>query len=147
VDFHLKELIMEDIIFNDADGQDIDLWPYDGILCYGDCNTWDAPIFFVDATEGGHAIIYDDKKENVRYSIIVSDRYDDMYNLHDIHLHIGEAWHAQKDFSSTKKILIKKSGFNYRYFLEYKDGEIDQQASIEKMKKLIHQFMRLKAFL
>lgn len=140
----------DEIIFNDANGSDKDLNLLEYFMYsiyHADCNNWDDPILFsIYRSEFAYNILYDNSNENIRYSIsIINHPYE--YGLYEVCMSTGLSWNGSENYKLTNKLSFFSCEYDYKYFLIYQDNELDQVASIEKLKKLVDRFMNLKVFL
>lgn len=139
---------LEEIIFNDAEGTDKDIIRYEcGLIYYDECNSWDAPNFFVEGSEYGSSIVYDSSKDNVRYCVVFSERCDS--RLHDVIIFTGISLKidAVPKYQHDNKLEMKESNLYFKDFLSYdKNGKIDS-SSKEKFIKIVQRFMNLAVFM
>jgi len=130
----------DEIVFNEGSNLE------DRRVFYEFCNSWDEPIFFVDYGEFGSGIIYDDQKEDVRYSVIFSYRDD----CRDPDVHIGSGKSLREGEYHThvsKTTILYRSGYHMADFLVFNKSHVPLPSSREKFLGMMRRFIKLKAFL
>lgn len=145
-DINERVKMFEEIIFNDADGSDEDLRVYDylGFRDHGPSKDWYDPIFFTSGNDWSTSIIYDNLKENIRYSVSIN--YEMMGNNEKhVSIHYGEAFNDSTS-PPSKNITMTGSQYCMSYFVDYIDNEI-VPSSADKFVKIIKKIIGLKVFL
>lgn len=142
--------LVEEFVFNDADGSDEDLRPYEygtTSLFMSPVNHWEDDIFIVDSTEGGYITIFDSKRENLRYSVLFSHRIDDG-RLLELIISTGKSY-DMPGYKPTKRVSIpgKSFPYDYTYFLELNEKDEILLSSISKFRRLAERFLNLGVFL
>lgn len=92
---------MEDFVFNDLDDSFAIMQRTLESTKY--CNyydMWYGPSFWREFFESSSITVYDDPIENIRYSLIISNLYDDIY---EYTLNYGEAYNDDKRNQQLKK--------------------------------------------